>query len=59
MYGRLLRYVDHRGEDLSEAMLAAGAARLYDSEPTLMRASEHQLAAQDAQDEARGLWGAC
>ncbi|MDE0778017.1 MAG: hypothetical protein OSB43_17200 [Nocardioides sp.] len=40
-------------------MLAAGAARLYDSEPPLVRASEHQLAAQDAQDEARGLWDAC
>lgn len=59
VYGRLLRYVDHQGEDLSEAMLAAGGARLYDSEPTLVRASEHQLAAQDAQDDARGLWDAC
>ncbi|MGD9961872.1 thermonuclease family protein [Nocardioides sp.] len=59
VYGRLLRYVDHQGEDLSATMLAAGAARLYDSEPTLVRASEHQLAAQDAQDDARGLWDAC
>lgn len=59
VYGRLLRYVDHHGEDLSETMLAAGAVRLYDSEPTLVRASEHQLAAQDAQDDARGLWDAC
>lgn len=52
-------YVDHHGEDLSEAMLTAGGAGLYDSEPTLVRASEHQLAAQDAQDDARGLWDAC
>lgn len=59
VYGRLLRYVDHQGEDLSEAMLAAGAAWLYDSEPRLVRASEHQLAAQGAQDNARGLWQAC
>lgn len=59
VYGRLLCYVDHQGEDLSEAMLAAGAARLYDSEPALVRASEHQLAAQDAQDDARGLREAC
>lgn len=59
VYGRLLRYVDHHGEDLSEAMLAAGGARLYNSEPTLVRASEHQLATQDAQDDARGLWDAC
>ncbi len=59
VYGRLLRYVDHRGEDLSTTMLAAGAARLYDSDPPLVRASEHQLAAQDAQDDARGLWDAC
>lgn len=39
VYGRLLRYVDHRGEDLSEALLDAGAARLYDSDPQLRRAS--------------------
>lgn len=59
VYGRLLRYVDHQGEDLSATMLAAGAARLYDSEPALIRASEHQVAAEDAQDDARGLWEAC
>lgn len=59
VYGRLLRYVDHQGEDLSAAMLAAGAARLYDSEPTLVRASEHELAAEEAQGDARGLWDAC
>lgn len=59
VYGRLLRYVDHRGENLSATMLAAGAARLYDSDPPLVRASEQQLAAQDAQDDERGLWDAC
>lgn len=59
VYGRLLRYVDHQGEDLSATMLAAGAARLYDSEPALVRAAEHQVAAEDAQDDARGLWDAC
>lgn len=59
VYGRLLRYVDRRGEDLSARMLAAGAARLYDSDPRLVRASEHQAAAQGAQDGARGLWDAC
>lgn len=59
VYGRLLRYVDRSGEDLSETMLAAGAARLYNSEPRLVRSSEHQLAAQDASDDARGLWGSC
>lgn len=59
VYGRLLRYVDHQGEDLSTTMLAAGAARLYYSVPPPVRAWEHQLAAQDAQDDARGLWDAC
>ena len=46
VYGRLLRYVDQRGEDLSATMLTAGAARLYDSDPSLVRAFAHQLAAQ-------------
>ena len=59
VYGRLLRYVDHQGEDLSTTMLAVGAARLYHSELALARASEHQLASQAAQDDARGLWDAC
>lgn len=59
VYGRLLRYVDHRGNDLSQALLEAGAAHLYASDPPLTRASDHQAAAEDARDKARGLWRVC
>ncbi len=59
VYGRLLRFVDHRGEDVSEALLEAGAARLYDSDPRLRRTAQHRRAADDAHDQERGLWGAC
>lgn len=45
VYDRLLRYVDQLGEDLSATMLAAGAARHHHSDPPLLRASEHKVAA--------------
>jgi len=38
-YDRLLRYVDHDGNDVARELLAAGAARLYDSEPSNANAS--------------------
>lgn len=71
-YGRLLRYVDvaepigqggqgGRGGqvDLTERLLALGAAELYRNEPPLQRADEYAEAAAEAQAGAAGQWGEC
>jgi endonuclease YncB( thermonuclease family) len=47
-YGRLLRHVDHRSDDLAETLLDAAAVRLYDSGPPLTRAADHKRAAEVA-----------
>lgn len=58
-YGRLLRYVEADGRDVSTELLADGAARLYDSATALLRQRELSEAAGLAQARHRGLWVSC
>lgn len=58
-YGRLLRYVDHDSNDVALELLAAGAARLYDSEPSIERNRAYERSTETARDHGRGLWGHC
>lgn len=59
VYGRLLRYVDHDGRDVSRQLLEDGAVRLYDARPEVLRADDYTAAAEEAREAGRGLWGAC
>ncbi len=58
-YGRMLRYVDHAGTDAARELLAAGAARVYDTDQQLARETDLAAAAQDAHGAETGLWGNC
>lgn len=58
-YGRILRYVDHAGLDVSRELLAAGAARLYEHSRHIARGTSYITAARTAQDNSLGLWGNC
>ena len=72
-YGRLLRYVDHDRNDgalellgivfiafvSALELLVAGAARLYDSDPSIERNQAYERAVELARDHGRGLWGHC
>jgi len=58
-YDRLLRYLDHDSNDVARELLAAGAARLHDSEPSIERNRAYERAAETARDHGRGLWGDC
>jgi len=58
-YGRLLRYVEHDSNDVALELLAAGAARLYESEPSIERNQAYERATETARDHGRGLWGRC
>jgi|TARA_Y100000310_G_scaffold274205_2_gene290060 micrococcal nuclease len=57
-YGRLLRYIHFRGEDVGRELLSEGFARFYPwfSHPREEDYNNAQLEAQNAQ---RGLWGEC
>ena len=58
-YGRLLRYVDHDRDDVGLELLVAGAARLYDSDPSIERNQAYERAVELPRDHGRGLWGHC
>jgi endonuclease YncB( thermonuclease family) len=58
-YGRMLRYVDHAGTDAARELLAAGAARVYETDQQLARATDYAAAAQGARSAETGLWGNC
>ena len=58
-YGRLLRHVDHDGDDVALELLTAGAARLYHTEPGIERSEAYKSAAETARERGRGLWGHC
>lgn len=58
-YGRMLRYVDHAGTDAARELLAAGAARVYDTDQQLARETDFAAAARDAHGAETGLWGNC
>ncbi|WP_182481536.1 hypothetical protein [Nocardioides immobilis] len=51
--------MDVRGVDVSQELIAAGAARLYDTSPELARRDAHESAAGSAQEHNEGLWGNC
>ena len=55
----MLRYVDHAGTDAARELLAAGAARVYDTDQQLARETDYAAAAQDAHSAETGLWGNC
>lgn len=58
-YGRMLSYVDHAGTDAARELLAAGAARVYDTDQQLARETDYAAAAQDAHSAETGPWGSC
>ncbi|MDN5899597.1 MAG: thermonuclease family protein [Brachybacterium sp.] len=58
-YDRLLRYVDHRGQDVAARLIQAGAVRLYQDADRLVRGATYRAAARTAQEADRGLWGDC
>lgn len=57
-YGRLLRYVEFRGRDVSLQLLTEGYAKFYPwfEHP---RSQEYAQGEIEAQKESRGLWQAC
>lgn len=59
VYGRLLRYVDRDGRDVSRQLLQDGAVGLYDARPEIIRADDYTAAAEEAREAGRGLWGVC
>lgn len=58
-YGRLLRYVVLRDQDVQRELLSVGSVRPRTSRPALKRQSAYVVAASDAYDARRGLWGTC
>ena len=58
-YGRMLRYVDHAGTDISGELLARGAVRGYDSDQGLARGEAYAAAEDSAHATGSGLWGNC
>jgi len=55
----MLRYVDHAGTDAPRELLAAGAARVYDTDQQLARETAYAAAAQGARSAETGRWGNC
>jgi micrococcal nuclease len=59
-YGRLLRYVHRDGTNLNLELVRRGAASAWFFEGDRGRYADELLAAaEDAHEDARGLWGAC
>ncbi|HMA78739.1 MAG TPA: thermonuclease family protein [Candidatus Paceibacterota bacterium] len=58
-YNRLLRYVYVDDTFVNEQLVERGFARPLPIPPNMRFASNISLAAQTAQRDARGLWGAC
>lgn len=58
-WGRLLRYVDHKGDDVSRELVDQGAAQDRPSTPPLTRADAYASAETDARSTDRGQWGSC
>lgn len=62
VYGRLLRYVEIGGVDVSNQLLAEGAARLKEAPADAVlpdRSRAYALASNRAQRQRAGMWGAC
>lgn len=59
VYGRLLRYAEYDGVDVSTALLRVGAARLYKTDPPLVIQGQLEAAAAEAETTHRGLWRRC
>ena len=58
-YGRLLRYVEHDGDDLARAVIAAGWAAVYRTRAPFARQAAYRAAAAAARGARRGVWAAC
>lgn len=59
-YGRMLRYLDQAGTNAARELLAAGTARVYETEQQLARETDYAAAAHRTPHSAEaGLWGNC
>ena len=58
-YDRLLRYVEHDGDDLARATIAAGWAAVYRTRDPFARQEDYRAAASAARAARRGVWSAC
>ena len=58
-YDRLLRYVEHDGDDLARAVIAAGWAAVYRTREPFARQGAYRAAAAAARAARRGVWSAC
>ncbi|MDN5895456.1 MAG: thermonuclease family protein [Nocardioides sp.] len=58
-HGRLLRYLNHDGRDITQQLLLAAAARPYRGPNGVTRAADYEHAADEAQQHRRGLRGVC
>lgn len=59
-YDRLLRYVEKKGRDQAQGMIAAGKGKVYvyNNDP-FKRVKAYRGAQKRAQDADRGIWGSC
>lgn len=57
-FGRLLRFVDREGIDLSADLVSGGFARVFAEYPTT-RTARYRILETEARQEGRGMWGSC
>lgn len=58
-YGRLLRYVEHRGRDVGRRQIRKGWAAVYVFETAFDRLPTYRSAESAAESRRRGVWGRC
>lgn len=58
-FGRLLRYVERKGQDVGRAQIAAGWAEVFVFESPFKRLSSYQAAEDAASSQGLGVWGLC
>lgn len=58
-YGRLLRYVDFKGDDLGRKQVRKGWARVYVFDQPFRRLGSYDRAENRARAGKRGVWGKC